>query len=58
MPGRRPWKAVCTGGFAASNVTAVMVLSLDHVDGEERAAGVPGIGAATPRSWLGDPTRG
>ena len=46
MPGGRPWKAVCAGVSAASDMTAVMVLSLDHVDGEERAAGVPGVGGS------------
>ena len=33
-----------------SDGTAVMVLSLDHVDSEERAAGVPGVGGSN--SWI------
>ena len=62
MPGRQPWKVVCTDVSAASGVTVVMVLSSDHVDGEELDDGVPGVGGSNSQvvvwrsysRWMGD----
>ncbi len=54
MPGRRPWKVDCAGGFPASDVAVVMVSLLGHEDGEEVAAGDPGVGGdggAQIASW-------
>jgi hypothetical protein len=47
----------CAGGLTVGDVAVVMALLFGHVDGEERAAGILGVGNAstwaTPRSCLG-----
>ena len=47
MPGWRLWKVDCVGNYTASDVAMVMAYLFGHVDGEERAVGVPGVGGAS-----------
>jgi hypothetical protein len=62
MPGWRPRKGDCAGGSTASDMAAVVVSLLGHVDGVERTVGDLGVGSASvlaaPRSRFGDLTRG
>jgi hypothetical protein len=57
MSGQRLRKVDCAGGLTASDVVVVVALLFGHVDGEERAVGILGVGDAsalkTPRSCLG-----
>jgi hypothetical protein len=52
----------CTGVLVASDVAVVVVLFFGHLDGDERAAGDPGIDdtsvLAPPRSRSGGQARG
>ena len=61
MPGRRPRKVDRADGSTASDVAAVVVCLLGHVDGVEQMVGDPGVDGASvlaaPRSWFGDLTR-
>jgi hypothetical protein len=47
----------CAGGLTAGDVAVVVALLFGHVDGEERAVGIHGVGdtsaLTTPRSCLG-----
>jgi hypothetical protein len=57
MSGRRLRKVDYAGGLTAGDVAVVVALLFGHVDGEERAVGILGVGDAsvltTPRSCMG-----